>query len=70
MAEKIVSSFLTNPQLGLSAVFLALFLLIFYYMRKDAKEHRDEYKEVVHNMFNVVRRIPSQTQSFRTVFQT
>jgi len=41
-------------QLGLSGVFLALFLLMFFTLRKDAKEHKEEFSEMANKLMVVL----------------
>jgi len=52
--SSITNALLTNEQLGLSSIFLALFLLMFYSLRKDAKSHKEEYKSMSDHMFAVL----------------
>jgi predicted metalloendopeptidase len=54
MMGEIIESILGNEQLGVSTIFLALTVGVFYYLRKDTAEHRKEYKETVQQMFQVV----------------
>jgi len=54
MLEKIIKDLIDPSQLGLAGVFLALYLVMFYYSRKDAKLHRDDYKDVVRQLMSVV----------------
>ncbi len=52
--ETLVNALIVNAQLGLSGVFLALFLLIFWQHRADTKVHRDEFRAALDKMFEVV----------------
>ena len=52
--DSIIKGLFSSTELGQSAVFLALFLLMFYYLRKDSKSHKSEYQQVVKQMFDVV----------------
>ena len=52
--EKIIEYLINHAGEGASGIFLVLFLLLLWTLRKDSKEHKQEYKEVVRQMFDVV----------------
>lgn len=51
---KLIQELVNPSQLGLAGVFLALYFMLFYYNRKDAKTHRADYKDVVEKLMSVV----------------
>ena len=50
----VVSHALSNAELGMSGVFLALFLLVFWTSRQDAKAHKEELKVLSESLLLVV----------------
>jgi hypothetical protein len=51
---QIVDAIIQNAGQGASAIFLLLFLLLLWMLRQDTKEHKKEYRDTVHQMFDVV----------------
>lgn len=54
IVEAVATKLLAESQLGIAGVFLALFLLMFWQHRQDAKVHKKEYKDSLDKMFEVV----------------
>ena len=52
--EALATNLITETQLGIAGVFLALFLLMFWQHRQDSKIHKKEYKDSLDKMFEVV----------------
>jgi hypothetical protein len=50
--EAILDKLIQSPEMG---VFGMLFLLTFYLLRKDAISHRNEYKEILERMMEIVK---------------
>lgn len=53
--EQLATQLVQSSDLGLSSVFLALYLMLFYTLRKDHKEHKEEYRCISNRMLDVVR---------------
>lgn len=52
---EVVNALIQQTDLGLSSVFLALYLMLFYTLRKDHQEHKEEFRQMSSQMLDVVR---------------
>ena len=51
---EVATSLLSKTEMGMSGIFLALFLLVFWTSRQDAKSHKEELKILAEALLLVV----------------